>query len=402
MVDHPTQDPPPEFAVRPGDASWLASVPRVMESARHDWRAIHCLVAQRRDDGIAPIVLETTGGDCLRSPPKYEGAFELCLRHLHGRRTPLDVACTVGALLSNRAAHALKLPGRWVPTPDGVVEDYAAQSARPEEGALVATSGEKEPSSLDADASSPPGADACSIIPGTAFVRSSELSALVAPEPSAHEGDKEKDSLCTCDVSGEVVEELPNEEEVSCTDYPCLHWRDCRQEAAGEDSPSSICAEDGEEDGATIICEEDGRGNGASSLCADDGAGEDRPPICCTELGDKHGTTSTFVVKNGVNTVCSEGGVTNQVVELSHAEEDSCTEGTSPALEGGTPRSGASAEDQRPATYRRRRGGRQWQRAQVAHTAWWNEDAWRHSSEPRYPRGSQWRRTAAQAWRPKD
>ena len=198
MVDDPSQDPRPEFAVRPGDASWLASLPRATESARHDWRAIHCLVAQRRADGIAPIVIETTGGECLRSPVKYEGAFELCLRHLHGRHTPLDVACTVGALLSNRAAHALKLPGRWVPTPDGVVEDYAAQSARPEEGALVATSGEKEPSSLDeeADASSPPETGASCIIPGTAVVRSSELPALAVPEPITEDDDNEKDSLC--------------------------------------------------------------------------------------------------------------------------------------------------------------------------------------------------------------
>ena len=77
MVDDSTQDPRPEFAVRPGDASWLAGLPRVTESAKHDWRAIHCLVTQRRADGIAPIVLETTEGQCLRPPAKYEGAFEL-------------------------------------------------------------------------------------------------------------------------------------------------------------------------------------------------------------------------------------------------------------------------------------------------------------------------------------
>ena len=155
MVDQPTREPP-EFKVRPGDALWLASLPRATESVKHDWRAIHCLVTQRRDDGVAPVVLETTAGDCLRSPVKYECAFELCLRHLHRRHIPLDVACTVGALLSNRAAHALKLPGRWVPTPDGVV-DYATQSLRPEEEALVATTADKEHSSTDeeADASKP-------------------------------------------------------------------------------------------------------------------------------------------------------------------------------------------------------------------------------------------------------
>ena len=280
----------------------------------------------------------------MRSPPKYEGAFELCLRHLHGRRTPLDVECTVGALLSNRAAHALKLPGRWVPTPDGVVEDYAAQSARPEEGALVATSDEKEPSSLDVLASIPPETGVSCTIPGTSFAPSSDLLALATPEPFAEEDDDEKDSLCMCDVSLEEEEEKDDEKE--------------------EELPN--CAVDREEDGSASICTED--------------AGDDRL----------------------TNSYSEEGGATSQVVEPSHAEEDSCTEGTSPALEGGTPRSGASAADQRPATYRRRRGGRQWHRAQVAHTAWWNEDAWRHSSEPRYPRGSQWRRTAARAWRPKD
>ena len=130
MVDEPTQDQRPEFAVRPGDELWLAGLPRAKENRR----AIHCLVTQRRADGTAPVVLETTEGQCLRPPAKYEGAFELCLRHLHGRRTPLEGECTVGALLSNRAAHALKLPGRWVPLPDGVVEDRAAQSAPPEDG----------------------------------------------------------------------------------------------------------------------------------------------------------------------------------------------------------------------------------------------------------------------------
>ena len=107
-MDEPTQDQRPEFAVRPGDEIWLNGLPRARESAKYDWKAIHCLVSQRRDDGLAPIVLETTEGQCLRSPAKYEGAFELCLRHLHGRRTPLDGECTVAALLSNRAAHALK------------------------------------------------------------------------------------------------------------------------------------------------------------------------------------------------------------------------------------------------------------------------------------------------------
>ena len=147
-------------------------------------------------------------------------------------------------------------------------------------------------------------------------------------------------------------------------------------EEAEKDRPTSICIEEAEEDIPTSACVED--------------AGE-------------VGATSTCVEENGVTGLCLEkGGVTSHVVELSHADKDLCTEGSSPALEGGTPQSGASAEDQRPAAYRRRRRGRQWQRAQVAHTAWLNEDAWRQCSEPRYPQGSQRRRAAAHAWRPKD
>ena len=146
MVDEPTHDQRPESAMRPRDEFWLAGLPRAKENVKHDWKAIHCLVTQRRADGIAPIVLETSDRQCLRQPAKCEGAFELCLRHLHGRCTPLQGECTVGALLSNRAAHALKLPGRWVPLPDGAVEDRAAQSAPLEAGTPppATTSGEKE------------------------------------------------------------------------------------------------------------------------------------------------------------------------------------------------------------------------------------------------------------------
>ena len=196
-----------------------------------------------------------------------------------------------------------------MPLPNGVVEDRAAQSATPEEGALAATSGGKEPSSTgeEADASNPPEAGASSIIPGTAFARSSDLLALAAPEPSAEEDDKEKDSLCMCDVCREE-ETPPNAEEVSCTDNPCLHWRGNRQEEGGGDGATSICAEEGGEDGATSICAEDGGEDSATSICAIED-GED-------------GATSTCVEENGVTGLCSEeGGVTSQMVEpeLSHA-----------------------------------------------------------------------------------
>ena len=252
MAEQPTQEPP-EFNVRPGDASWLASLSRATESVKHDWRAIHCLVNQRRGD-VAPVVLETIRGECLRSPLKYESAFELCLRHLHGRHTPLDVACTVGALLSNRAAHALKLPGRWVPTPDGVV-DYATQSTCQGEEALVATTTHNEQSSTDEeeDASKPLEVTT----PGTSVVLSSELLKLATHESIAEEDDTDKDSIGSCVV--------PNEEEEG-------------EEHENEELP--ICAEDREEN---------------ASVRSED---EDVP-----------------------TSICSESGVTTQVVDLSHTEE---------------------------------------------------------------------------------
>ena len=287
MADQPRQ--PPEFKVRPGDALWLTSLPRATESAKHDWRAIHCLVNQRRD-GIAPIVLETIKGECLRPPVKYECAFELCLRHLHGRHTPLDVACTVGALLADRAAHALKLPGRWVPTPDGVV-DYATHSLCPEE-ALVATTADSEDSSTESDASESPVVDVCN--PGTA---------PTSEKLATHES--EDDSICSSVV--------PKEDEPVCTE-------ECEEDAnmRAEDIPTDKCSEDG------------------------------------------------------------------IAIQLSHIEELSHTEETSPATA-----NTSEVPDQRPASHRRKRLGRKW------HQTWWNEDAWRHGNEQWYPRGSQWQRTTA-------
>ena len=123
MLDEPTQERP----VHPRDEAWLATLPRARETDKNLWRSVYCLLALRRADGVAPIVLEPSEGQCLRPPAKYEGAFELCLRHLHGRFVPMDGApCTVGALLANRAAEALKLPGRWVGLPDGAMEELRA------------------------------------------------------------------------------------------------------------------------------------------------------------------------------------------------------------------------------------------------------------------------------------
>ena len=213
MADQPRQ--PPEFKVRPGDALWLTSLPRATESAKHDWRAIHCLVNQRRGD-IAPVVLETIRGECMRSPLKYESAFELCLRHLHGRHTPLDVACTVGALLADRAAHALKLPGRWVPTPDGVV-DYATHSLCPEE-ALVATTADSEHSSTDSNASESM-EDACIHEPASELlatqgsIADDNTTSHLVPQQEDEEREHEKEDeqpICTEDCEEDLrAEALP-------------------------------------------------------------------------------------------------------------------------------------------------------------------------------------------------
>ena len=110
-------------SVKAFDEAWLRALPRARESDKHDWIALVALVAQRQPDGAAPIVLETTSGSCIRCPAKYEPAFELTLRHLHQKHIPLDGGpCNVSALLVNRALEALKLPGRFVPCPDGSVD----------------------------------------------------------------------------------------------------------------------------------------------------------------------------------------------------------------------------------------------------------------------------------------
>ena len=120
----------PRNALRAHDPDWLTALPRARESDKRAWATLCCLIAQRRPDGVAPVVLETAEGDWIRCPLKYEAAIELCLRHLHNQHTPLGgESCTIGALLANRAAEALKLPGRWVPLPDGSVEERAGDPA---------------------------------------------------------------------------------------------------------------------------------------------------------------------------------------------------------------------------------------------------------------------------------
>ena len=87
---------------------------------KRDYTSIHCLVKQRRSDGSAPVVLESSEGDFYALPTGYDAVFELILRHLHGQKgPPWPDKVTPQNLLFNRAIEALKLPGRYIPTADG-------------------------------------------------------------------------------------------------------------------------------------------------------------------------------------------------------------------------------------------------------------------------------------------
>ena len=326
MVDQPTQ--PPEFKVRPGDAPWLASLSRATESVKHDWRAIHCLVNQRRD-GVAPIVLETIRGECLRSPVKYECAFELCLRHLHGRHTPLDVACTVGALLANRAAHALQLPGRWVPTPDGIV-DYATQNVCSEE-ALVATTADGEHASTDEDASNSMD-DACnhmpSELPAMQESIADSIASCIAPQQEDEDASKSMDDACIPVPSSERLathESIADDSIASCI----VPQQEDEEREHEKDDEQPICAED---------CEEDLR--------------------------------------------AEESPISSDASQLPQVEEPSYIEETSTAL------ANTEVPEQRPTSHRRKRPGRQWHQTWWNEDAWrygnkqqrgsqWSVRAWR-------------------------
>jgi hypothetical protein len=110
------------------DHTWLAGLARAKLSVRYDFKAIHVIAPFRNNEGVAPVVLQLTDG-YLRAPVLLEGALELCLRHLHRsrERSPAHaMKMTVQALLADRATAALKLPGRYVPTVDGLVVDLAA------------------------------------------------------------------------------------------------------------------------------------------------------------------------------------------------------------------------------------------------------------------------------------
>ena len=108
------------------NAAWLDGLQRARATVKHPYVAIHVAAKLRDSDGVAPVVLQTEEG-YLRAPAMLEAAFELCLRHLHGRRTPLNCqSITAQALLANRAVEALRLPGRYVPTSEGEMIDMQA------------------------------------------------------------------------------------------------------------------------------------------------------------------------------------------------------------------------------------------------------------------------------------
>ena len=161
--------------------------------------------------------------------------------------------------------------------------------------------------------------------------------------------------------------------------------------------------EEGGEDGATGLCAEEG--------VASSQGGEPEPPQAEEVLDTDEpspaleGNWQEEGGEDGATGLCAGVASRGGAPEPPQAEEALDTDETSPALEGvcGTPRPGASVEDDREpgaARSRRRERGRD---AQVAHKAWWSEDAWRQGGEPwRNPRGSQWWRSGhAQAWRPR-
>ena len=114
---------------RMSDPDFVHCLQRAKLSQKYPFIAIHVLAPLRDASGVAPVVLQTLDG-YLRAPAQTEACFELCLRHLNRLEVPWPAAecITVSTLLANRAAEALKLPNRFVPTADGAVLDVFARS----------------------------------------------------------------------------------------------------------------------------------------------------------------------------------------------------------------------------------------------------------------------------------
>ena len=111
------------------EPAWVHHLQRAKLSQKYPFTAIHVLAPLRDASGVAPVVLQTLDG-YLRAPAHTEACFELCLRHLNRLEVPWPAAecITVSTLLANRAAEALKLPNRFVPTAEGAVLDVFVHS----------------------------------------------------------------------------------------------------------------------------------------------------------------------------------------------------------------------------------------------------------------------------------
>ena len=109
------------------DPDWVHCLQRAKLSQKYPFIAIHVLAPLRDANGIAPVVLQTLD-DFMRAPAPTEACFELSLRHLNRLEVPwpAEECITVSTLLANRAAEALKLPSRFVPTAEGAVLDMCA------------------------------------------------------------------------------------------------------------------------------------------------------------------------------------------------------------------------------------------------------------------------------------
>ena len=109
------------------DPAWVHCLQRAKLSQKYPFIAIHVLAPLRDASGIAPVVLQTLD-DFMRAPAPTEACFELSLRHLSRLEVPwpAEECITVSTLLANRAAEALKLPSRFVPTAEGAVLDMCA------------------------------------------------------------------------------------------------------------------------------------------------------------------------------------------------------------------------------------------------------------------------------------
>ena len=111
------------------DPDWVKCLQRAKMSQKYAIQAIHVLAPLRNEQGVAPVVLQTTH-EYLRAPAHTEACFELCLRHLNRLQVPwpAEDSITVPTLLANRATQALKLPNRFVPSADGDVLDLCEHS----------------------------------------------------------------------------------------------------------------------------------------------------------------------------------------------------------------------------------------------------------------------------------